>query len=231
MIFERLFSLESRRKRLLARTPQGPVHDFLNTPFVPPRQDCRHTDYIALDLETTGLDPQRDTILSFGYVGMHGTRIDLATARHRIIQTQKSLPEQSVVIHQLTDDTVARGEPLITVLSEFLRVLAGKVMIAHHAKVELSFIAAACRKLFDSEFLVPTVDTQYIAKRSLERRNIAYAANELRLFNLRERYNLPHYQAHNALSDAIAAGELFAAQVEEQGACRTLPLKQFLLGL
>ena len=89
------------------------------------------------------------------------------------------------------------------------------------------FIDQICRKVCGAPFLARVVNTQWLARRSLERRNRPYGGNELRLFNLREQYNLPRYNAHNALSDALAAAELFAAQIAEREA-KKMPLKEFL---
>ncbi|MCF8017280.1 MAG: 3'-5' exonuclease, partial [Chromatiaceae bacterium] len=99
------------------------------------------------------------------------------------------------------------------VLRELLGVLAGRVLIAHHAKIELSFLDAACRELYGGGLLVRCVDTEVLARRTFERRNIPFRPSELRLHALCERYNLPRYRAHNAFYDALAAAELFLAQV------------------
>ena len=49
------------------------------------------------------------------------------------------------------------------------------------------------------------------AAASLQREQVTLEKNSLRLFNLRERYKLPAYKAHNALSDALSTAELFLA--------------------
>ena len=72
------------------------------------------------------------------------------------------------------------------------------------------------------------MDTQWLAQQWFARRNQPIGGSDLRLFNLRERYNLPRYNAHNALSDALAAGELFAAQIAQRETGHPLPLKSFL---
>ena len=184
---------------------------------------------MAVDLETTGLDPQLDEIITIGLVCLRGLRIDLCTAQHRYILTNRDIPERSAVIHKVTDDRAAAGEPLAGAMTELLSLLAGRVMIAHHARFELQFLNAACERLFGSKFLVPVVDTQWIMKRWLERRDLAYSSKELRLGAIRKRYGLPQYRAHNALSDALSAAELFIAQVAQRGSEQHLPLKQFLL--
>ncbi len=230
MFFEKLLSLEMRRKRLLKRTENEVLKAYLSVPFHDLNTDCREADYVAIDLETTGLNANEDAMISIGLVEMKGDMIHLSTAWHQIVQTEQSLSEESVVIHQLTHDQVAQGKRLKEALQQLLEKLAGKIIIAHHAVIEFSFIEKACQREFGGGFLIPVIDTQMIAKRSMERQGGAYSGNELRLFNLRTRYNLPQYQAHNALSDALAAGELFGAQLAERTE-KQLPVKDLLYRL
>lgn len=204
------------------------MRDYLATPFPKPSADYREVDLLALDLETTGLDPRRDDILSIGYVGIRGNRIDLGSIRHRLVRTARAIPEASAIIHQITDDQAAQGALLDDVLAELLEALAGKVMIAHHATVEKGFLNDACHRVYGVGLTVPVIDTQTLAKRTLERRHSAFKASDLRLHALGERYNLPRYSAHNALSDALAAAELFLAQVSHGDSPSKAPLRNFL---
>jgi DNA polymerase-3 subunit epsilon len=223
------FTHELRRRWRLRQIPPGPLRDYMAVPFPKPARDYRDLDYLAIDLETTGLDAKSDHILSIGYVVVHGNRIDLASARHRLIRTRSAIPESSAVIHQITDDQTARGEALASVLTELLKVLAGKVMIAHHASVEQGFLSNACKRLFGGGLLVPIVDTQAISLRSFQRRQVSYKGSDLRLHALGDRYNLPRYGAHNALSDALAAAELFLAQVAHKDSGKGVALRDLLL--
>ncbi|MFA5626622.1 MAG: 3'-5' exonuclease [Thiohalomonadaceae bacterium] len=224
-MFSWLFSLDYRRRRLAARTAPGPLRDYLETPFVPAKKDCRQLQCLALDLETTGLDSKNDFIVSFGWVLLQGQHIDLASAQHRLVRLHCAIPEASAVIHQITDDEVASGEELANIMPELLQLLAGKVLIAHHASIELGFLNATCEQLYGSGFLAPVIDTQYLAQRQFEQQNHCIRSGETRLGSLRQRYNLPRYTAHNALSDALAAAELYLAQLAERNGARMVPLK------
>ncbi|MEA3274410.1 MAG: exonuclease domain-containing protein [Pseudomonadota bacterium] len=220
--------LDLRRRLRLRKAPAGPLRDYLAVEFPKPSRDYRSVDYLAVDLETTGLDPRRDGILSVGYVAVHGNRIDLGNASHRLVLANRAIPEASAIIHQITDDQAALGEPLRTVLEDLLGDLAGKVMIAHHAAVERAFLDVACRHLFGAGLLMPIIDTQALAQRTFERRHVTYKGSDLRLHALGERYNLPRYGAHNALSDALAAAELFLAQAAYRESGRGAALREFL---
>jgi DNA polymerase-3 subunit epsilon len=220
--------LEWRRRWQLRRLPDCPLRDYLTKPFPRPGLDYRDVQYVAVDLETTGLDPRRDQILSIGWVLVDGNRIRLDTARHRLLRVAGAIPADSAVIHQITDDDAALGLELSATLPELLADLAGRVLIAHHARVELGFLGAACKRLWGRKLLVRTLDTQAVARRLLERRQIPFKASDLRLHALGERYNLPRHGAHNALSDALSAAELFLAQAAHRDSGRGMALGDFL---
>lgn len=227
-MFARLLPLDYRRRQLLKHAAVGPLRDFLATPFPDPRQDYRKADYVALDLETSGLDSRRDRILSIGHVSIHAQRIHLDTARHTLLQTPVPLQGGNVGIHRLTDDMLADGQVLAEVLDALLPELAGKVLLAHHAQIEIGFLRAAYQQLFNADWLMPVVDTQWLARRRLERRHAVYQPAALRLANLRGAHHLPRYPAHHALSDALATAELFLAETAGLGESAPIPLKKLL---
>ncbi len=220
--------LNLKRKRELARLGDNPLREYYQRPFPSSRSDSRALEFVALDLETTGLDPQQDVILSIGFVNVLGMQIDLASAQHHLLCPNREIPEQSAVIHCITDDQAAGGKRIEDVLPQLLQQLAGRVMIAHFATVELTFLDRACRQLYGAGFSIPVVDTQRIAKRSLERQGQVIRGSDLRLAECRRRHGLPHYRMHNALSDALACGELFLVQQAQFDCRKAVALKHFL---
>ena len=227
-MFERLLGLDFRRRRLLRDAAPGPLHDYLATPFPDGRVDFRSVEFVSLDLETTGLDPVRDEILSVGLVAFTAGRIALDTAAHYLVSPTCAIPEHSATIHQITDDRAAQGQSLADVLPMVLSRISGRVLLAHHAKIERGFLDAACRRLYGTSIIIPVADTEVLIRRWLERRNQPFAGRDLRLHALRQRYGLPRYKAHNALTDALATAELFCAFVAKRDLGTKVPLRQFL---
>jgi len=223
------FTPEIRRRWRLRRALANPLRDYLEVPFPKPSSDYREVDYLAIDLETTGLNTKSDHILSVGYVTVHGNLIDLGSARHRLVHTARAIPEESAIIHQIMDDEAATGEALETVLADLLKDMAGKVMIAHHASIEQGFLSNACKRIFGGSLLVSILDTQTVSLRTFQRRQISFKGSDLRLHALGDHYNLPRYGAHNALSDALAAAELFLAQASYKDNGKGVALSEFLL--
>lgn len=213
----RLLPLELRRRRLARVAPPGPLREFYGVPFPPDATDWRAVEFLVLDFEATGTDPRVDDIVSAGWVVVRGGAIELATARRRLVCTTKPMPETSAVIHAITDDEAAAGEPLARMLAELLADLAGRALVAHYSPAELGFLDSACRRCFGGPLHAPVVDTLQLARRRLEREGKQTVAGDLRLDALRSQLGLPAHALHDALGDAIATAELFLAQAVQLG--------------
>ncbi len=228
MMFDALFGYNYTRRKLLKKTNSTVMQEFLSNPFPNKKELITNINIVSLDFETTGLDIKKDRVISIGTVNIEHLGINLESSSHQLIKTNKQLPESSVVIHQITDTQITDAMSIENALPTLLKKLSGKVMLAHNAKIELGFINKMCQELYGSNFVIPVIDTQYLAKRSFERQNKAFKGNELRLFNLRRSYNMPAYKAHNALMDAIATAELFLAMVSKISPDENASLRDFL---
>lgn len=216
-MWQRLLGLQLLRGSLLRRAPIGPLREYYSDPIPGRGQRLDQTRFVAIDLETTGMDASRDEILSVGLVALHWDRIDLGSTSHHYISPDRKIPESSAIIHHITDDAAAAGNPLSEVVPRILSRLAGQVIIAHHAEMEHAFLNAACRRLYGVGLALPVIDTETLFRRQFDRRGQVYRASDLRLHALRERVGLPRYRAHNALSDALAVAELFLAFLAHAG--------------
>jgi DNA polymerase-3 subunit epsilon len=160
---------------------------------------------------------------------MNNEQIRLNSSYHQIIKTKAKLQESNVIIHQITDAQKEQGQPLHTVVEQLLKALAGKVMLVHFARIERQFLQQACFELYGLVPDFPIIDTLVVAKRQLDKRDVAYDPSELRLSNLRHQFQLPDHHGHNALNDAIATAELLLAQVNNKPKADKVQLKDLIL--
>lgn len=207
-------SVERRRARAAARA-SGALADFYRVPIQPATTPASELRLLALDIETTGLDPRTDTVLSVGWVPVDGDTISFAGAGHVVLAADAEVG-QSAVFHGITDDQVAAGTPVADALEQVLAALAGRAMLAHFATIETRFLSLLCERLHGAPLVTPVVDTLVLHDRLVNRGFDDEArAGELRLWNARTRYGLPRYRAHGALTDAIACAELYLGHVAE----------------
>ena len=216
---------DARRRRAARLAPDGPVRGFLQTPVPGPSTPLAELPVLAIDVETTGLDPRRDRVLSVGFVPVDGDRIVLGGAGSALLRPERGSDDddgvgQSATVHGLTDDAIAAGVGAEAFLDTVFTALAGRVLVAHYARIEVEFLQALCARTYGSRPPLPVLDTLELQRRVLG--GVAAmgftaepAASELRLWAARERFGLPRYRAHNALVDALACAELYLAQVAE----------------
>ena len=191
-----------------------PLEAYYAQPRLNEDTPLAETGIIAIDFESDGLGEDA-ALLEAGWTGMDHQSIDLSTARRERIAAYNPLQEVAVTIHQITDSQAAEGRPEREVLDELIGVLAGKTILAHFAQIEAGFLDAACQRQYGAPFVGRFICTMEIEQRWFPKPR---TAEGLRLGKLRAQYGLPQYRAHDGLTDAIACGELFLAQVARRNA-------------
>lgn len=228
-MFNRWFSPDAKKRRLLGKMTHPVACAYLETPFPDKKRDARELDYLVLDFETTGLDARKDAILSMGYTEIRNGRVVMSACTHRIIKLNIALPPETVVVHKITDDRMNEGIHMHDALHELMERMTGKVLVAHFEHIERTFLQAAMERVYGQRMPLMMLDTLAIEKRSRERTQQVIIPNQFRLGNLRQYYNLPRYGAHNALQDAIATAELLLAEMSYmQGSTKALPLSALM---
>lgn len=202
-----------------------------------PEEDCpaERLRLLSVDLEMTGLSLRRDRVVAIGWVPVTEGRIELGGARRLLVRHDDSGddsgddPGDAVVIHGLTHDDLAEGVPLRTALQELDEALAGRALLAHHAPLDVAFLEAAHRSVGEESPPVPVVCTLQLQGRLLRRAGQELHPGSLRLWRARARHGLPAVRAHDALGDALAAAELYLAQVAELEASGPVTLRELRL--
>ena len=220
---------EKVRLSLLHRlSKDNGLYDFLSVPMPALNAKLSSVDMVSVDFETTGLDATKDKLLSIGCVNMSHNQIQLGSSFHEIIAIDQALDAENVTIHTITDSECQKGSSLRQVMDEFLKLIAGKVMLVHFNKIEREFINEACIKLYGVAPVLPMIDTLVLANKAFNRQGLPFEPQDLTLANLRKRAKLPFYQQHHALSDAIATAELYLTMIDEKKANR-MQLKDVLI--
>ncbi|PEN15257.1 DNA polymerase III subunit epsilon [Longibacter salinarum] len=219
--------IRTLRRKWYRAQANGAMAKYLSVPLPSKREDVRALEFLALDLETTGLDSATDRIVSIGSVRIAGDRILGNSARHTLIQIDGSV-QQSATIHQITDTDLDTAVPERSALDATLDELSGRVLLVHHAAMDYGFLNAACHRHYNMPLITRTVDTLKLARHLRERGNQQIKEGELRLHALRTAYGLPRYAAHNALSDAVATAELYLALLPRWAGRDALPLRTIL---
>jgi DNA polymerase-3 subunit epsilon len=171
--------------------------------------------YWTLDLETGGLDPKSDALLAVGMVPVRGGAVTLRDAWQSLVRPDVgAVSSESIRTHQLVPADVQAAPPLGDVVAEVDRRVREGVLLVHNARIDVGFLRRAferCDRSWPRPRVVDTVDL--LVRLLKKQRFVDPAAGErppvLNLSAARRELGLPDYQAHDALTDAIATAELF----------------------
>ena len=179
---------------------------------------------MAMDVETTGLNPAKDGIVSVGILPMSVNSIQSSASRHWIVQPHVPLADESVAFHGITHSQVADAPKFVEILDELLKAISGHVLVVHCRAIERAFLNNALNRLIHEPIEIPMIDTMELEARLYRNqpppswwdrviRKKKYNPVSIRLADSRARYGLPFYKPHHALTDALATAELLQAQI------------------
>ncbi|MFD5311599.1 TerD family protein [Streptomyces ardesiacus] len=171
-------------------------------------------EWALVDVETSGLVPRRDRVLSLAVVtlGPDGRQ----TGEFSTLLDPGCDPGP-VHVHGLTADRL-RGAPVFEQVAERVgALLEGRVLVAHNAQFDYDFLA---HEFARARLRLPVA--RRLCTLALNRR-VDPPTDDLRLGTLAEHYGVPQLKAHDALDDTrVLAGVLRASL--HQAARLGLPL-------
>ena len=130
------------------------------------RAGWREARYCAIDVETTGLDLRRDSIISIGSVGIHDGRVVCSDNYYSLIRPACPVSGASMRIHCLRPADLENAPGARDVGQEIARQLAGRIVVAHAAWIERAFLSRLLRQV-GVRFAAPVIDTAALARAGL----------------------------------------------------------------
>ena len=171
------------------------------------RTPWRQAAWCVLDFELTGLDPHEDEIISFGAIPIDDGRLQLQGSVSGLVRPAREVSEASVRVHGIRMADLARA-PLVTeALDPLLRAISGRVLVAHTAAVERTFLGRALRDR-GVRLRGPVVDTEVLGCLWLHQRD-GELRRRLSLGELASALGLPADRPHVALGDALTTAQVF----------------------
>ena len=168
-------------------------------------------EYVAFDLETTGLSSQHDTIIEIGAAIMKRDQV-IDTFQTFVAPGRRLLPK-IIELTGITDQMLEGAPSIEEVLPKFLDFVGGRPLCAHNADFDIGFITAACERL-ELPFQPTYVDTLILAQ------NLMPDLGKYKLNIVADALSLPEFNHHRASDDAITCGYLmmrFWKMLDEQG--------------
>jgi DNA polymerase-3 subunit epsilon len=185
----------------------------------------RTDTFIVIDLETTGLDPRNDHIVSYGAVPIRDGRVKTSESVYGLVHVPHDVPASSVKFHGLRTQDLDGAPPLAESVAVLDHLIGDHPVVAHCAWIERSFLRKAFRRSY-LPFTNSIIDTAVLARRILDVElepgqsvSLEYATTAL---------GLPVHSPHHALGDAVTTASLFIALASQLERGKTLTTSDLL---
>ena len=170
------------------------------------------TEFVAFDIETTGLNAQLDRMTEIGAVIFQGSRI--ISTFNTFVDPGIPIPADITNLTGIRDEDVRNAPGETEALEAFLDYAGGRPLVAHNAHFDIGFMKATARRhdlRFDPVFLDTLALSQALLP-DLKRFKLDIVSNRL---------NLPKFNHHRASDDAMVVARImdkFLPELRAKGA-------------
>jgi DNA polymerase-3 subunit epsilon/ATP-dependent DNA helicase DinG len=166
------------------------------------------TSIVALDLETTGLDPKTETIIEIGARRFDGHRVEDEFTT--LINPGKHIPEFITGLTGISDEMVRQSPRIRDVLEQLAAFIGDAPILGHNIKFDLSFLQKY--NLFELNERIDTYELAAVLMPAASRYNLGALGQQL---------GIPLPATHRALDDARVTAVAFQKLYEM---ARELPI-------
>jgi DNA polymerase III epsilon subunit family exonuclease len=159
-------------------------------------------EFVAFDIETTGLSPTADRIIELGAVKFStGGTIEFF---EELINPEREIPQDAIEVHGITPEMLVGKPTLAEVLPRFFKFSENTILVAHNAEFDVSFILRGMGFYgLGRDLPHRVVDTLPMSKLAFPNRQT------YKLQDLAKDLGINTVSAHRAKDDALVCSQLF----------------------
>lgn len=159
------------------------------------------SDYIIIDIETTGLDTQYDDILEIAALKVQGNKI--VDTFQTLIHCNYQIDDFITELTGITNDMLKDAPKINEALDGFINFIKNEILIGHNVNFDINFLYDNCLKYKEYYLKNDFVDTMRLS------RKINKEYNHHRLKDLISLYSIKVENQHRALDDCYATFEVY----------------------
>ncbi len=173
--------------------------------------------FVCVDSESTGFDPERDSLVSLAGVGVCEGEICLYDEFSIVVPVAYNT--SAVTVHGITREAAAEGVEESEALLQFLDWIADGVIVGHHIQHDLKLINVACLRHFGYPLKNVCVDTleAFLKIKQLGGFASIEESQHYTLDALCEIFSIVPHDRHTALGDAFLTAQILLRILKEAG--------------
>lgn len=199
--------LHALQRRRLSRRLRDPAFRFLLE--APPPDE-----WIALDCETTGLNVRTDEIISIAAVRIVGNRILTSECLELLIRPQGEMRPESICVHRLRNRDLDSGMSIEQAVHTLLHFIGSRPLVGYYLEFDVAMLNRVVMPMLGIGLPQPKIEVSALYYDHRFQQLPPYRQQgdpdlDLRFATVMKELDLPTWDAHDALNDAVMAGLAF----------------------
>lgn len=163
-------------------------------------------EFCVIDLETTGGNPETEKIIEVGMVKIENRKI--TEERSFLVNPHKEIPDFVQKLTGIRKADVEHAPKIEEVIDEIVEFIGKGILVAHNTSFDIPFLNGVLKNLqrptLDNKVICTNIMTKYLIP-DIMSSNLQYMS---------QIFNISHSNAHRAIEDARATGNLLLKYLE-----------------
>lgn len=168
--------------------------------------NLREAKFASVDVETTGLDVERDEIIAIGIVPIQGLTILASKSFYSLVKSKKSTLK-GLKIHGISDEALRSAPSFEEISGKVYEMLSDSILVGFCIEIDYGFLKKALKG-----FKAKTIDVMKLERALGKFLGEKYVESPT-LDSLAKKYGIKTAYRHNALADAFITAQIFQFQL------------------
>lgn len=168
----------------------------------------QNLEFTALDIETSGLDPNENEVLEIAAIRFDRDKI--LNTYNFLVKPNKPLQVNAQIVNGITLKMLENARSLDTILPEFLGFIGGSALVIQNSEFDLSFLLPEAKKRRLTIPTLPVFCTLNMTRKffpELKKHNLAALRDYFKIEKMNTTSS--RHSFHEALDDSFAAMKVF----------------------
>ncbi len=170
--------------------------------------DDSSNELVSLDLETTGLNPKKDEILSIGAVKIRENEILLNESLEIFVKPTKKIDKRSIEIHHIRPCDLDSAIDVKEAIKRLLNFIGGRKLVGYYIDFDHKMISKYTKQMIGCKLPNKTIELSSMYYKR-KRKTSAYEFVDLKFDTILKELDLPRLYKHDALNDAIMSAMIY----------------------
>ncbi len=171
-------------------------------------EEREYDEIVSLDLETTGLNPKKDEILSIGAVKIKDNKILINESFEIFTKPLKKIDHKSIKIHHIRPCDIENGVDIRVAIEKLLNFIEGRAIVGYYINFDYEMISKYTKQFIGSKLPNKTIELSSMYYKR-KKKNSAYDFIDLKFDTILKELDIPKLYKHDALNDAIMSAMIY----------------------